>query len=98
MIKITNDLLLECAHNLKFDVDIEQADLLKDEFVAIAAQMEYLAAIHGIDEVEPLTFPLSEHQTRLFADEPEEPVAAEVQLSNTSNKLGNQIRIPKVLG
>lgn len=98
MTKISTDVLLECAHNLKFDVDIKQVDLLKEEFISIAAQMNYLAQIHGIDDVEPMTFPIKAHRTGLCEDEPVEPTPVEEQLKNTANRLGNQIKIPKVLG
>lgn len=97
MLKTDKETLRECARNLKFELEEEQLDLLVEEFDSIIAQMSYLGEIEGIDKVDPLTFPIKEHKTFLAEDEPLEPLANEEALANTKNKLGNQVKIPKVL-
>lgn len=97
MLKTDKKTLRECAENLKFELDEEQLDLLVEEFDLIIAQMSYLGEIEGIDDVDPLTFPIKAHRTFLAEDEPEEPLTNEEALKNTKNKLGNQVKIPKVL-
>ena len=60
--------------------------------------MDFLGQIKGIDDVEPMTFPYKNHQLTLDEDIPATPVEADIELSNTKNRLGNQVKIPKVLG
>ncbi len=100
MIDINYKVLKNCADNLKFELEDEQIDLLLSEFKDLLAQMDFLSHIEGIDNVEPMTFPYHDHLTEddLGLDEKEEPEKAEVELSNTKNRLGNQVKIPKVLG
>ena len=45
-----------------------------------------------------MTFPYKNHQLTLDEDIPATPVEADIELSNTKNRLGNQVKIPKVLG
>lgn len=98
MREIDKSVIEECAANLLFDLSPGQAELISDEFAAILAQMSYLSEIPGIDGVEPLTFPLDERQMQMRKDVPDAPLPAEEALKNVPHRLGNQVRIPKVVG
>ena len=93
MTKITKSVIEECASNLLFDLGENQ-----EEFSSILAQMDFLGQIKGIDDVEPMTFPIKSHQVIMREDEPSTPLPAEEALKNTNNRLGNQVKIPKVVG
>lgn len=45
-----------------------------------------------------MTFPIKSHQVIMREDEPSTPLPAEEALKNTNNRLGNQVKIPKVVG
>ena len=98
MTKITKPVIEECASNLLFDLGENQAELIEEEFSSILAQMDFLGQIKGIDDVEPMTFPIKSHQVIMREDEPSTPLPAEEALKNTNNRLGNQVKIPKVVG
>ena len=98
MEKITKVLLAECGKNIKFQLGEEQLEILTDEFDTILAQMKFLHEIPGLDSVEPMTFPIKSHQVIMREDEPSTPLPAEEALKNTNNRLGNQVKIPKVVG
>lgn len=98
MTKITKSVIEECASNLLFDLGENQAELIEEEFSSILAQMDFLGQIKGIDDVEPMTFPIKSHQVIMREDEPITPLPAEEALKNTNNRLGNQVKIPKVVG
>lgn len=98
MTKITKSVIEECASNLLFDLGENQAELIEEEFSSILAQMDFLGQIKGIDDVEPMTFPIKSHQVIMREDEPSAPLPAEEALKNTNNRLGNQVKIPKVVG
>lgn len=98
MIKVTKDIINLCAENLLFELNPGQTDLIYDEFNTIMAQIDFLKGIKGVDEAEPMTFPYKEHQKLLRKDKPCKPIKAEVELSNSHTKIGNQIKLPKVVG
>lgn len=62
MIKVTKEVIEVCAQNLLFDLNPGQADLIFEEFNTVLAQIDYLSHIPHVDEVDPMTFPYSEHQ------------------------------------
>ncbi len=98
MIKVTKEVIDLCADNLLFKLSPGQTDLIYDEFNTILAQIDFLKGIPGVDEAEPMTFPYREHQKLLRKDKPSKPVKAEIELSNCNTKIGNQIKLPKVVG
>ena len=98
MIKVTKEVINLCAENLLFRLNPGQTDLIYEEFNTIMAQIDFLKGIPGVDEAEPMTFPYSEHQKLLRKDKPCKPYKAEVELSNSNTKIGNQIKLPKVVG
>lgn len=98
MIKITKDVINECASNLLFDLSEGQDEMISNEFSSIMAQMNFLKKIQGIDEVDPMTYPAKNHHKAMREDVPSEPLPAEEALKNVHERLGNQVKIPKVVG
>lgn len=99
MNKISIEIIEESAKNLMFELNPGQAELINSEFQSILKQIDYLKAIPGIDDVQPMTFPYKLHRTNddLREDKIEEPLTVEQVLSNSNSKLGNQIKVPKVV-
>lgn len=58
MIKVTKDVINECAKNLMFDLSKGQDDVIYSEFDTILAQIDFLKGIQGVDDAEPRTFPI----------------------------------------
>lgn len=99
MNKINIEVIEESAKNLMFELNPGQAELIVSEFDAILTQINYLKDIPGIDDVEPMTFPYKLHRSDedLREDKIEEPLKVEQVLENSNSKLGNQIKVPKVV-
>jgi aspartyl/glutamyl-tRNA(Asn/Gln) amidotransferase C subunit len=98
MIKVTADVIDECATNLLFKISPEERDVTLEEFDAILTQMSFLGKIADIDKAEPLTFPVKDVHYELREDTPVQPMPAEEELKMAPSRLGNQIRLPKVVG
>lgn len=98
MIKVTEDVINTCAENLLFDLNPGQADLIYSEFDTVLKQIDFLKSIPGVDESEPMTFPYREHQKFLRDDKPSRPLKPDQALKNSRTKLGNNVKLPKVVG
>ncbi len=98
MIKVTKEVIDLCAENLLFKLNPGQTDLIYEEFNTIMAQIDFLKGIPGVDQADPMTFPYSEHQKFLRKDKPSKPLRSEKVLKNSNTKIGNQIKLPKVVG
>lgn len=98
MIKVTKEVIDLCAENLLFRLNPGQTDLIYEEFNTIMAQIDFLKGIPGVDDADPMTFPYSEHQKFLRKDKPSKPLKSEEALKNSNTKIGNQIKLPKVVG
>lgn len=97
MKKITKEILLECAHNLMFDLTDEELDKLLIEFDIIEKQMELIGDINGVDNVEPMSFPYDVFLDSLREDIPTPPVDRKKLLKNTNDVQDGQIKLPKVV-
>ena len=99
MSRVSKETIEECARNLMFELSPGQAELISEEFDTLYGQLENLAAIPGVDQAEPMTFPFRRHLTDadLRADEPEQPLGADKALANSHSKIGDQIKVPKVV-
>lgn len=98
MIKVTDEIIDECASNLLFKITPEEREMTLDEFDAIVTQMSFLGHIPNIDDAEPLTFPVKDVQYILRDDTPCEPMDVNEELKMVPSRLGNQVRLPKVVG
>ncbi|MCI2068024.1 MAG: hypothetical protein LKJ88_00395 [Bacilli bacterium] len=98
MIKVTKEVIDVCANNLLFEISPEERDTTLSEFDAIATQMSFLGKIKDIDKAEPLTFPVPDAQYIMREDIPVKPMDANEELKMVPSRLGNQVRLPKVVG
>ncbi len=98
MTKVTPAVIDECAQNLLFKITPEENKTTMNEFDAIITQMSYLGNIPNIDNAEPLTFPVKDVQYVLRDDVPCTPMDVNEELKMAPSRLGNQIRLPKVVG
>ena len=98
MIKVTKEVIEQCAENMMFKLNPGQAELIYEEFSTVLAQIDFLSSIPGVDDAEEMTFPYSEHQKILRADKPSKPLKPADALKNCNSKLGTQVRLPKVVG
>ncbi len=90
--------LKELAHRLKFDMSEEEYITLQGEFEVILKQMDLIGKIEGIDEVTPMTFPYHVRAYFVRDDEPKEGMKVEDIMSNVKDKVGNLVKVPKVIG
>ena len=97
MKKINSDIIEECAINMMFEITQEERENTLREFESVLMQMELLGKIEGVDSVEPMTFPLDEIHTYLREDVAGPCLDVKEALSNAPSKLGNQIKLPKVV-
>lgn len=98
MIKVTGDVIDTCADNLMFRITPEEKQTTLDEFGAILSQMSLIGKIKGIDEAEPMTFPVSDVHYVLRDDDPVQPMDVQEELAMVPSRLGNQVKLPKVVG
>ncbi len=98
MIKIDLDVINSCAKNLKFNLSDGQDKLILEEFDTVLAQINFLKSIKGVDQQLEMTFPYKEHQVKLRDDVPVKPFKTQDILKNSNSKIGNQIKLPKVVG
>lgn len=98
MKQITKETLKEAANKLMFDLTDEELDKLVKEFDIIVKQMELIAEIPGVDDVEPMTFPFECAVTYLREDVATKPEDRDEILKNAKDVVDGQIRLPKVVG
>lgn len=98
MIKITKKVIDTSAKNLLFKLTEKELDDTIREFDAILSQMSFIGHIKDIDKAEPMTFPIGETQTKMREDIAVEPLDVEEELKMVPSRLGNQVKLPKVVG
>jgi len=98
MKKVNAAVIDECATNLLFKITKEEEQMTLSEFDAILTQMSFLGNIPNIDKAEPMTFPVKDIQYVLRDDVPSTPMDVNEELKMVPSRLGNQVRLPKVVG
>ena len=94
---ITKEKLKNYASKLMFDMKDEEYETLLKEFDVILKQMDLIGDIDNISDVEPMTFPFELEDVELRNDFDSRNIEIEDALSNTGNKKGREIRVPKVV-
>ena len=89
--------LKELANNLMFDMKEEEYETLSKEFEFLLKEMDKISEFEGIKDVEPLFHPF-EIKTSLREDEAKNFITTEEALLNAKEKIGNEIKVPKVVG
>lgn len=94
---ITKENLKEYAEKLMFRLEEEQYDTLLKEFDIILEQMKLIEDIKEIDGIEPMTFPFELDNVKTREDEKIEVIDTEIALSNAKEKVGTEVKVPKVV-
>lgn len=94
---ITKDKLKEYAEKLMFRLEEEQYDTLLKEFDIILEQMKLIEDIKEIEDIEPMTFPFELDNVRPREDEKIETIDTAMALSNAKEKIGTEVKVPKVV-
>jgi len=95
---INKEVLKDAAKRLLFEMSEQEYDTLLQEFDVVIKQMELIGKIEGVDDYAPMTFPFECTTTYLREDIPARPLSKDEALRNAKNKLGGQIKLPKVVG
>ncbi|MEG0026077.1 MAG: hypothetical protein RR847_01870 [Bacilli bacterium] len=95
---VTKENLKDYATKLMFDMDDAGYERTLEEFIIIEKQMNLIAKIKGINNVEPMTFPYEIYKATFRDDEVKSSLTASEALSNCKAVKNNEIRVPKVVG
>jgi len=90
--------LKDLANRLKFDMSEEEYQTLQKEFEIILKQMDLIGQIENVDTVEPMTFPYPVSASWIREDVEQEGLEIEELMSNIKDRMGNFIKVPKVVG
>jgi len=94
---ITKDKLKEYAEKLMFKLEEFEYDTLVREFDIILEQMNLIEGIEGIENIEPMTFPFALEDVRFRKDEVNDTINREDVVKNAKEKIGYEIKVPKVV-
>lgn len=89
--------LVMLANKLMFTMNDSEYDTLLDEFDTIIKQMDLIGKIDGIENVEPMTYPIPLDDVVLREDEVVDELSIEDILQNSGSNLYNQVKLPKVV-
>lgn len=98
MSKFTKELVDSYADKLLIGLTEEENEMVLKEFDVIEANMEIIASIPGISDVEPMTHALDAFEYVLREDEAEESIEIEDLLKNCDRYEDREIEVPKVVG
>ncbi|HOP65988.1 MAG TPA: Asp-tRNA(Asn)/Glu-tRNA(Gln) amidotransferase subunit GatC [Bacilli bacterium] len=94
---ITKEDLKKYANLLMFDMSDDEYQTLQEEFTIILKQMDLIAKIDGISEVEPMYFPYIPSTNNYRDDDNIAVLTTAEVLENAPLKENNQIKVPKVV-
>lgn len=95
---IDKPLLVDASTRLLFTMTDNQYELLITEFDILLKQMALIGDITNVDNLEPMTFPFAMQGSPMRQDV-EGPTLTQAQaLTNVSQQLDGQIKLPKVVG
>lgn len=94
---VTKKDLKEYAEKLMFRLEDEQYDTLLKEFDIILEQMKLIENIKEIAKIEPMTFPFELNNVLPREDEFTETINTEMALSNAKQKVGTEVKVPRVV-
>ena len=97
MKKVSQKTLLEAAHNLMFDIDDIELEVLTEEYADILEAIECMKNIPNIDHVKPMVLPYDLVTDYLREDVTDNVLDKKEALKNASKVEDGQIVIPKVV-
>lgn len=98
MEKFTSEMVDSYAEKLLIGLTPEENKMVLNEFEEIDKNINIINEIKGIEEVEPMSWCLDDFEYELREDEIEESIPVEELFQNCDDYVGNEIRVPKVVG
>lgn len=98
MEKFTREMVDDYAEKLLIGLTEEENQMVLDEFEIIDKNIDIINAIEGIEDVEPMSFTLDDFTYELREDVVEDSIPVEELLQNCDDYVGNEVRVPKVVG
>lgn len=98
--KFTKEMVDDYADKLLIGLTEEENRMVLEEFDIIDAQIDIINEIPNISEVEPMTHCLDDFVYELREDEDDEEGTVPIDdlLANCDDYVGDEIRVPKVVG
>ena len=98
MAKFKSEMVDDYADKLLIGLTKEENQMVLDEFDIIDKNIDIINEIDGIENVEPMSWALDDFVYELREDVVEESVPIEELLQNCGDYVGNEVRVPKVVG
>ena len=94
---ITKEVLKKYANLLMFDMSDEEYQTLEEEFEVILNQMNLISKINGVENVEPMHFPIENYNVLFRNDDEISNLDVTDVLRNAKYQESNQVKVPKVV-
>lgn len=98
MAKFTSEMVDDYAEKLLIGLTREENKMVLDEFEIIDKNIDIINEIEGIENVEPMSWCLDDFTYELREDVVEDSIPIEELLQNCDDYVGNEVRVPKVVG
>ena len=98
MEKFTREMVNDYADKLLIGLTEEENKMVLDEFEIIDKNIDIINSIEGIENVEPMSWCLDDFTYELREDVVENSIPIEELLQNCDDYVGNEVRVPKVVG
>lgn len=98
MEKFTREMVNDYADKLLIGLTEEENKMVLDEFEIIDKNIDIINQIEGIEDVEPMSWCLDDFTYELREDVVEDSIPIEELLQNCDDYVGNEVRVPKVVG
>ena len=96
--KFTSEMVNDYAEKLLIGLTEEENKMVLDEFEIIDKNIDIINEIEGIENVEPMSWCLDDFTYELREDVVEDSIPIEELLQNCDDYVGNEVRVPKVVG
>ena len=96
--KFTREMVDDYADKLLIGLTEEENKQVLDEFEIIDKNIDIINKIPNIENVEPMSWCLDDFKFELREDVKEESLTHEEILSNCDDYIGEEVRVPKVVG
>ena len=93
----TKEDIIKYADKLLIGLSSEEADTILEEFSIIDKNIDQINELPGLNEIEPAFMPYDLYIATLREDIAEESVDVDEILANTKDKIGREIKVPKVV-
>ena len=94
---VSKEKLKEYANKLMFDMEENEYQTLQEEFETILKQMDLLAEIQNLSEIEPMTFPYINDEVELREDQVTHCIDNEIAFNNCHMRKGRDVKVPRVV-